>query len=323
MARPLRIEYPGACYHVTGRGIERRKIFGMDSDYQRFKGYMRDAREKYGCLVHSYVLMPNHYHVLIETPGANLGKVMHYISGSYATYFNIRHQRSGHLFQGRYKAIIVERDSYLLELSRYLHLNPVRAELVRKPERYPHSSYRSYTSSVVDDWVCRDFLLGMMADEATTASRRYAEFVQEGMRTTLEDPLLRVHAGLILGGEDFIRETLERVGERVWQTEEVSQRRALRTSVTVEAVLQAVVAAYGVSRQDLRADKRCEARKAAIYLLKRNTGMTNREMGQLFGGISYSAVAKVHGRINAQLEANDALRERIRQLEQQLSKVKG
>jgi putative transposase len=323
MARPLRIEYPGACYHVTGRGVERRKVFRSRSDCQRLERYMKEARQKYGCLIHCYVLMPNHYHVLIETPGANLSKVMHYISGSYATYFNIRHQRSGHLFQGRYKAIIVDRDAYVLELSRYLHLNPVRAGLVRKPEQYPYSSYGSYISSSVEDWVCRDFVLGMMADETSTATRRYIEFVQEGMKGELEDPLSEVHAGLILGDEKFIRATLERLGDSVWEAEEVSQRRALRTGVVVEDVLQAVVAAYGVSRRDLEVDRKGEARKAAIYLLKRHTGMTNREMGELFGGISYSAVAKAHERICKQLAANDALRERMGQLEERLSKVKG
>ncbi|MGV8149826.1 MAG: transposase, partial [Alkaliphilus sp.] len=126
MARPLRIEYEGALYHITTRGNERKKIYYAEADYEKFKSYLKDAQNKYGYLLHCYALMTNHYHLLIETPYANISKVMHYINGSYTSYLNKKRERSGHLFQGRYKAILVDQDSYLLELSRYIHLNPVR-----------------------------------------------------------------------------------------------------------------------------------------------------------------------------------------------------
>ena len=128
MARPLRIEYEGAFYHVTTRGNEQKKIFFSNSDYEKFKHYLKKSQEKYGYLLHCFVLMTNHYHLLIETPKPNLNRVMHYINSSYTNYINIKRKRSGHLFQGRYKAILIDRDNYLLELSRYIHLNPVRAE---------------------------------------------------------------------------------------------------------------------------------------------------------------------------------------------------
>ncbi len=123
MARSLRIEYEDAVYHVTSRGNERKKIFFTKHDYKKFLDYMKKAKKKYGVMVHCYVLMSNHYHVVIETPKANLSKVMQYINGSYTTYINTKKKRSGHLFQGRYKAIVVDRDNYLLELSRYVHLD--------------------------------------------------------------------------------------------------------------------------------------------------------------------------------------------------------
>lgn len=129
MARPLRIEYEGAFYHITARGNERKRIYDSTPDYEKFRSYLKRAQEKYGYLLHCYVLMTNHYHLLIETPRPNLGRVMHYINGSYANYFNIKKRRSGHFFQGRYKGILIDKDSYLLELSRYLHLNPVRAKM--------------------------------------------------------------------------------------------------------------------------------------------------------------------------------------------------
>ncbi len=134
MARPLRIQYEHAVYHITGRGNERKKVFITKADYQRFKEYLHQTADRYGFILHAYVLMGNHYHLLGETPQANLSAVMHFLTGSYTTYFNRKRGRSGHLFQGRYKAILIDRDSYLLELSRYIHLNPVRAHLVERPE---------------------------------------------------------------------------------------------------------------------------------------------------------------------------------------------
>ena len=144
MARPLRIEYPGAFYHVTARGNERKRIYFTKRDYLKFREYIEDAQEKYGCLLHVYVFMTNHYHMIIETPNPNISKVMHFINGSYTTYINKKRDRSGHLFQGRYKAILIDRDNYLLEASRYIHLNPVRARIVEKPEEFLNSSYASY-----------------------------------------------------------------------------------------------------------------------------------------------------------------------------------
>jgi len=160
MARPLRIEYEGAFYHVTSRGNERRRIFLAKSDYNQFKRYLKGAQEKYGYHLHSYVLMSNHYHLIIETPERNLSKLMQYINGSYTNFFNRRTGRSGHLFQGRYKAILVDVDSYLLQLSRYIHLNPVRAGIVEQPQGYPHSSYKSFISKKGEEIIRRGNLSG-------------------------------------------------------------------------------------------------------------------------------------------------------------------
>ena len=129
MARPLRIEYEGAFYHITARGNERHTIFYDKTDYERFKSYLKEAKERYGCVLHCYVLMTNHYHLLIETPQGNMSQVMHYVNASYTNYLNKKRGRSGHLFRGRYKAILIDHNNYLLELSRYVHLNPVRNKL--------------------------------------------------------------------------------------------------------------------------------------------------------------------------------------------------
>ncbi|MCK5545000.1 MAG: transposase, partial [Desulfobulbaceae bacterium] len=141
MARPLRITFPGAFYHITSRGNEGKVVFKSKRDREKFLEYLESATKRYDALIHAYCLMDNHYHLMVETPSGNLPQIMRHINGAYTTYFNIKRKRSGHLFQGRYKAILVEIDEYAKELSRYIHLNPVRAGMVEKPEAYQWSSY--------------------------------------------------------------------------------------------------------------------------------------------------------------------------------------
>src|SRR4030067_1574628 len=190
MGRPLRIEYPDAFYHVTSRGNERRPIFKTKGDYERFIGYLESATERYGARIHCFCLMPNHYHLLLETPRANLRRILHHLNSSYTNYFNAKTERVGHLFQGRYRSILVEKDSYALELSRYIHLNPVRANLVRDPSRYCWSSYLAYIGREAKwGWLQRGFILGQMSEHERQAQRKYRRYVEEGIREGIEGPL--------------------------------------------------------------------------------------------------------------------------------------
>lgn len=132
MARPLRIIFPGAFYHITARGNDCKAVFKSKRDREKFLEYLETANERYNAVIHAFRMMDNHYHLLLETPSGNLSQIMRHINGAYTTYFNVKRARSGHLFQGRYKAILVERDEYAKELSRYIHLNPVRAKLVER-----------------------------------------------------------------------------------------------------------------------------------------------------------------------------------------------
>ena len=171
MARPLRIEYPGAFYHVTSRGNERKDIFKSNTDREMFLSYLASAQEKYEAVVHAYCLMSNHYHLMIETPLGNLSLIMKYINSAYTNFFNIKRKRTGHLLQGRYKAILVEADAYAAELSRYIHLNPIRAGMVRSPEEYRWSSYSYYTERCAPSWLKTEFILGYF-DTAPAQSRK-------------------------------------------------------------------------------------------------------------------------------------------------------
>ena len=205
MGRPLRIEYPGAVYHVTARGNERRIIFQSDKDYTRFTGYLESATEKYGARIHCFCLMSNHYHLLLETPRGNLHRILHHINTGYTNYFNARRRRAGHLFQGRYHAILVDKDSYGLELSRYIHLNPWRARLASDPFGYPWSSCSTYVGREKRwDWRQTAFILSQVGTGEKRSQQKYEQFLRDGMAKELRDPFKEVVASTVLGSERFV-----------------------------------------------------------------------------------------------------------------------
>ncbi len=210
MTRPLRVEFPGAFYHVTSRGNERKAVFQSTRDREKFLSYLESAHDRYGAVIHVYCLMENHYHLLLETPRGNLSQILHHINGAYTTYFNIKRKRSGHLFQGRFKGILVERDAYCKELSRYIHLNPVRAGLVKSPSEYGWSSYRYYIGSKREpEWFATELLLGYFGGRGRSGYRKYGEFVEKGVTMKLESPLSGVIASTFLGSEEFIKRIKE------------------------------------------------------------------------------------------------------------------
>ncbi len=322
MARPLRIEYEGAFYHITARGNDRKRIYLTKSDYEQFKDYLKKAQEKYGCLLHCYVLMSNHYHLIVETPRANLSRIMHYINGSYTTYFNVKRRRSGHLFQGRYKAIVVDHDTYLLDLSRYVHLNPVRAEIVKLPEEYPYSSYRSYISQDKEEIVYRDLIWGMTSQDKRKAAKRYKIFVEDAIGAELDGPLKNLYGGMILGGKGFITDILNRLKEHDLKRKEVSYRRALKASNGISQIINVMCSHFGLRRHAILNGKG-KYRNMAIYLSKRHTGLTNRQIGELFGNISYSGVTRVGQRFAERMAKDPKLRKSMEDISKNLSNVKG
>jgi len=202
MARPLRIEFAGAVYHVTSRGNERKDIFRTDSDRRLFLDILQQVNVKYNWHCHAYCLMDNHYHIVIETPDGNLIKGMRQLNGVYTQAFNKRHDRVGHIFQGRYKAILIQKDSHLLEVCRYVVLNPVRALVVKRPETWQWSSYNPMIDkSSVHPCLTTEWVLGQFGRKKTTALKNYAEFVEAGIG---KDTLWKqVKGQLLLGEEDF------------------------------------------------------------------------------------------------------------------------
>jgi REP element-mobilizing transposase RayT len=212
MARPLRIEYPGALYHVTSRGDRQEPIFDDDQDRRAFLNLLGDVVSRFRWRCHAYCLMGNHYHLMIETPEANLTKGMRHLNGVFTQWSNRRHRRSGHLFQGRYKAILVDRDSYFVELARYIVLNPVRAAMVKHPRQWAWSSYGATVgTSPAPAWLSIDNALAMFANRRATARRKYQQFIEEGMGT--ESIWNDLRGQIYLGDDDFVAEMRGKLGE--------------------------------------------------------------------------------------------------------------
>jgi REP element-mobilizing transposase RayT len=203
MARPLRIEFSGALYHVTSRGDRREPIFEDDEDRQRFLLVLAEVVDRFNWLCHAYCLMTNHYHLVIETPDGNLSKGMRHLNGVYTQASNRRHKRTGHLFQGRFKGILVDKESYLLEVARYVVLNPVRAGMVKEPQAWEWSSFRAMVGDIPSPgWLATDGLLAMFSKQRATARKRYRQFVVDRMGTSgLWDGLRQQ---IYLGDEKFV-----------------------------------------------------------------------------------------------------------------------
>jgi REP element-mobilizing transposase RayT len=205
MSRPLRIEYPDAVYHVTSRGNARSDIFHSDSDREAFLKILTSVVRRFNWLCHAYCLMDNHYHLLIETPDGNLSQGMRQLNGVYTQQYNWRHTKTGHVFQGRYKAILVDKDNYLLELCRYVVLNPVRAKMTEAPEQWKWSSYRCTAGmKQPPDYLTTNWLLGLFSQRKSEAQKLYRKFVRGGMG--LKSPWQELQGQILLGKESFINE---------------------------------------------------------------------------------------------------------------------
>ncbi|MDX8400228.1 MAG: transposase [Gallionellaceae bacterium] len=205
MARPLRIEFSGALYHVTARGNARESINRDDADRQQFLTLLQNTVDRYDWYCHAYCLMGNHYHLLIETNTPTLSKGMKFLNGTYTQHFNRQHQRVSHVLQGRFKAILVQKDAHLLELSRYIALNPVRAQMVRDAGDWPWSSYRA-TATYDESEACLtcEWVLAGFAETQNLAQQRYRDFVKAGKGQP--SPWKKLKNQIFLGDEDFVNE---------------------------------------------------------------------------------------------------------------------
>ncbi|TET71763.1 MAG: transposase [Candidatus Aminicenantes bacterium] len=221
MARPLRIQYEGAFYHITARGNEKKDIFTNDADRNKFIEILESVAEKYRWIVHAYCLMSNHYHLVVETPLKNLSAGMRQLNGVYTQSFNKKHGRIGHLFQGRFKAYLIEKENYLLEACRYIVLNPVRAGIVHDPLEWEYSSCRkTFGDRKRYIYLYPDLILSFFSNSLADAQKGYIKYVKEGIGK--ESPFNEAHGGFILGGEKFVKSVMEK--NKIIDCEEIAKR---------------------------------------------------------------------------------------------------
>jgi putative transposase len=272
MARPLRIEYPGALYHVTSRGDGKEPIVLADTDRQLLLDVLGAVVERFGWLCHAYCLMTNHYHLLLETPEANLSRGMRQLNGVYTQRFNRRHGRVGHVFQGRFHGVLVERESHLVELARYVVLNPVRAGMVAAAEDYRWSSLRATLGLTPPPrWLSVSTLLSAFGSRA-----RYLDFVREGVGQASPWDRLR---GALLGSDAFVERLSPRL-EGAAAQREVPRRERCAHRESLEAIFTPQVVASRAARNErIREATRARAYSAA-------------EIGRHLG-LHYSTVAKI------------------------------
>jgi len=274
MARPLRVEYPGAVYHITSRGNAGQAIFRDDVDREAFLAALGFAVSRHGWLCHSYCLMANHYHLLLETPEANLSEGMRQLNGLYTRRFNRRHGQRGHVLEGRFKSILVDRDAYLLELARYVVLNPLRAGVVEHLEDWEWSSYRAIAGETFSPaFLTTDFILAQFGAHRRQAQERYRRFVAEGSgRRVWED----LRGGVILGGEAFA-ESMQPRFARSELAKEIPAGQRLAARPSLRALFEGAK-----SREEE------EERAYTAYAVHR---YTLREIGEHLG-LHYSTVSK-------------------------------
>ena len=310
MARPLRLALAGGLYHVTARGNERKAIARDDTDRARFVDTLAAMVDQYRVRCHAWVLMGNHYHLLLETPTPNLSVALRHLNGVYTQGFNRRHRRVGHLFQGRFKAILVEKEAYLLELCRYVVLNPVRADMVQEPAAYLWSSYRATAGlAAVPGWLTVEWVLEQFGQQKRAAQARYQQFVMEGIRQP-SAPWERVVGQIYLGGEAFVRRA-QRASERMADTEIPRQQRQPLWH-SAEEVLQRVASHYGVAPADLVTSTRrpSEARQVALYGLRWWAGEGLTAIARRMG-VSYSAVSRRVTAVAERLREDPQFRRRV------------
>jgi REP element-mobilizing transposase RayT len=311
MARQLRIEFPGAFYHVTSRGNERKAIFKSQRDREKFLSYLETASQRYGAIIHVYCLMNNHYHILIETPLGNLSQIMQHINGAYTTYFNVKRARAGHLFQGRYKSILVEVDEYAKELSRYIHLNPVRARIVDNPEDYQWSSYPYYAViKKAPGWLCREFILGYFDSKLLQAQRKYGGFVHSLFGKEYESPLTEIIDSIILGKPDFVAEIKDRFLGNKKHDRNLPILRALSNRPDIEKIIETVDSVIGSDNK--------LSRQIKLYLCHRYSGRKLKEIGIYFD-IGESGVSQTTRRVSEKLNKDKKLIRKINRIKNNLN----
>ncbi|MDP6546911.1 MAG: transposase [Phycisphaerae bacterium] len=295
----MRIQFAGALYHVMSRGNEKRPIVRDDIDRNKRLDWLRRTVELYGWRLHAFALMTNHEHLFVETPEPNLSAGMQYLGGSYTSYFNWRYKRSGHLFQGRFKAHLVQTEGYFREVSRYIHLNPVRAGMAARPQDYLWSSYPGYAQARrTVAWVCYDRVLTEFGANPRDARRAYGRFVRAGVNDPPPSPFAKTVGGMLVGSAAFVAQIRRMLHGRP-DDEGLPQLKRLQSRPTLRRIVQEVADHFGHDPGDWLRPRRVNdaSRAMAAYLARRRfgypTGQVAAALGYRSHGGIFCAIARI------------------------------
>jgi REP element-mobilizing transposase RayT len=320
MSRPLRIEIENGIYHVSSRGWERRAIVTDDRDRQQWFELLDRVALRFGWRFFAWMLMDNHFHLFLKTPNADLSAGMHDLNSGYATWFNRRHRRSGSLYQGRFKAILVENESYAWTLSRYIHLNPYRAKMVKRPQDYGWGSYRYFLDPRgAPEWLDWRVVLDEMGRNRSRTRKAYRRFVEQGIQEKTRSPLEDVVANVLLGSAEWVERMRRGLGEEDPDAN-VPLRKQLAWRPSMEEIEQETAAEFGVAKRVLQAKRvrNNEARAAALCLIRRLTSVPATQLATRYGGVSPAAISKAVQRAEVRCDEDVAWRRRLERLEKKL-----
>lgn len=325
MSRPLRVQYPGAWYHVMNRGLNRGNIFLNEKDYECFLKLLGESCRLYHVKTVAYCLMTNHYHLVVHTPKGNLARFLRHVNGVYTQRFNRSHRRDGPLFRGRYKAILVEADEYLKPLVRYVHLNPVEAGIVKEIGHYRWVSHHIYLKGQSQEkWIEVETVLGQFSRKKAQAIKEYRKYVEDGNETELKNFYGGKKQGWILGTEGFKNTIKEEIIESGWE-EEVAEKREVEAQKVVEEILRQVGEEYDLTREELLKSRRGQeniARKMALSLAREFSRLKLNELGIIFGIKSYRTVGTNCYRVKREIERDRKLKSLYEQLRNKCSQEK-
>lgn len=294
MARPLRIEYPGACYHVLNRGRRKERVFFEEKDYFFFLKLLGKASDLYKCKIHAYALMSNHYHLLITTPEGNISRVMRFINSLFTQYINRTYDYQGTLFQGRYKAIIVEEESYLLELVRYIHRNPYKAGLEKNIGEYRWSSHRAYLQeNLRPKWLNTNDVLSRFSKYEKEAMKKLDLHVNKQSASDLEETLDGLKWPSVLGGDTFKEHAKEMLLGKKLDCEQVPEVKKYTLDIDLENILELIEKSYHLEKGSLKKKKRyVDQKRAFIFIAREDLQKNLSEIRVALGNCSLSSVSK-------------------------------
>jgi putative transposase len=320
MSRDLRIQYPGAWYHVMNRGLNRRRIFNDDSQRELFLEFLSDIHNRYGIEIHAYCLMDNHYHLLVHTPKGNISEGMRHLNSLYTRVFNRQEKRDGPLFRGRYKAILVEAEHYGLELSRYIHMNPIAAKICIHPRDYRWSSYKAYLRHAKKPhWLyCEEILLRC---SEPISIKHYREFVEGNTESDIAEIFAKKQFPSALGRDEWIEQIKQRYvygvieDAEIYVSEELKQKEELED---IDVLIQRVIDCFGQTLEEFRKESvgrgENRLRNWFVYLAIEYGGYALKDVAQSIGDISISGVSQIKRRLHKKICTDKSLQLELERL---------